>query len=1851
MAPIDTSPASRPAARLIAILSALATLVLVACSPRGAPVGTGDPPPPVPAVAKEGAAPGAAIDFADVVRRIGLRFRPEGDGFRGGQPAYEARVRAGETRFTPRVPSRAGRVARRGEDLVLGAAVVSRAGVVKGGGAVVHERDHRLEIDRGLAVERLENTAEGLEQSFRFAERPRGSGAITVRVPVSGQRYAGATAKGLHFSGEGGLGVRYGAALWIDARGARTPIAVAHREGAIVLTVPAALAESSAYPAVLDPTIGPEIGVDDPIYAAAQGDQTVEAISYGNGQHLVAYNDGSLWVSRVSAAGVVLDPYGILVCATPSTGWRQTALAFDGTSWLIAWIDNRTGALDLYGARISGAGAVLDPNGTRLITATSFNGRVYHSLSYGGGGYVLAYVEQGIPRAQMVSTAAQPVGVPFTLTSGGVTSVTATAAAFNGTNHLVAFAGLDGTSPAIMARRVSPSGFTVGVVLYPTDSGAVPPIALASNGADWLLSYRSSVDEIRVSRVTAAGATPDAITDGVMITPLVTDHARASMLWDGSAYQVYWDSGFDISAARVSTTPAVLASASAIIGEAGDAAAPVVSFDPVNSHTLCAFTDDRLAGTFNGGDGRFTRVSTALAQIDNPSVLLTKGANHETFADVAWNGSSWLVVWLDTRGDDLDVYGARLDATGAMLDPTGIAITTAAGDQNRPVVGSNGSGWLVAWEDGTDNIVASRVSGAGAVLDATPLLLGAGVAPKVAGGGSDYAVVWHDYTTTYMTYARRVSGAGAFLDATPLVVQSGAHWPAVAWNGASWLVPFTLNGSVRARILSAAGVVDPTSIAITFSPPSGGDVTATAMGGQWLLAWNQSTDVRAIRISAAGAKVDASSFIVASATNEQSKPRAANDGTSYWITWQDTRNGSNNDDVYAARVSAAGVVLDPSGIVVANATYDEVAPSIAGGPAGTLLLVYHHLDASPSTDAVRVHGRLITTAAGPGTSCTLGSECTSGFCVDGVCCDSACTGACQACSAAKKGGGTSGVCAAITAGADPDNECAAQATTTCGTSGACNGSGACQLHPAGTSCGADVCSGTQVTPKICDGAGSCVSGAGSDCAPYACASGACKNPCAGDGDCTAGNVCLGGACLPPQSNGATCAAASQCASGFCVDGVCCNAACTGLCQACTTAKKGGGANGTCGAIGAGSDPDNECAAQAQSTCGTSGSCDGSGACGLWPSGTSCGAATCQGSVVKAQECSGAGTCGLAAGGTDCAPFACSAGACKTSCATAADCASGNVCVGGTCVAPQANGATCAAAAECASGFCIDSVCCNAACGGLCQACTTAKKGGGANGTCGAIGAGSDPDNECATQATSTCGTTGTCDGAGACSLHPAGLSCGADVCVGNLATPKICNGSGACVNGTGAACAPYTCSLGACKNPCTTSSHCLSGNVCVSGVCMPPQSNGATCTAASQCASGFCVDSVCCDAACTGTCQACTIAKKGGGANGACGAIGAGTDPDSECAQQAQSTCGTNGSCDGSGACQRWAAGTSCGSSICQGNVVSGQICDGSGACTAPPGGQDCAPFVCAGGACKNPCATTADCVSGHFCNAGACQILGDPGSPCATTAQCKSGFCADGVCCDAACTGTCQACSAAAKGQGLDGACGPVAAGGDPHDSCASAAPSTCGNDGLCDGNGACALFASGTVCTPASCASAVETAEAHCNGQGTCVAGAATPCDAAYGCAGTACATTCTDDSACAAGYHCVGGSCVLDASDAGAGGAGGVGGTGGTTTTTTSSSTTTTTTSTGSGGAGGQGTGGAGGQGTGGAAGHGGAPGHGGDAGVGGGGSVEADGSCGCRAVGATEDTAPVGVAALVALMVGSRRRRRSREERTR
>jgi len=144
-------------------------------------------------------------------------------------------------------------------------------------------------------------------------------------------------------------------------------------------------------------------------------------------------------------------------------------------------------------------------------------------------------------------------------------------------------------------------------------------------------------------------------------------------------------------------------------------------------------------------------------------------------------------------------------------------------------------------------------------------------------------------------------------------------------------------------------------------------------------------------------------------------------------------------------------------------------------------------------------------------------------------------------------------------------------------------------------------------------------------------------------------------------------------------------------------------------------------------------------------------------------------------------------------------------------------------------------------------------------------------------------------------------------------------------------------------------------------------------------------------------------------------------------------------------------------------------------------------------------------------------------GSACTIDGECANGHCIDGLCCDMACSG-CNACSNAQTSK-ADGTCAPVASGKDPHNACADeTVTNQCGNDGTCDGLGACRKVSSSHVCTEGSCSSdgKTYTPGTTCDGLGACTVATPQSC-VPFQCATTGCLKTCTTQADCGAGNYC--------------------------------------------------------------------------------------------------------------------------------
>ncbi len=250
----------------------------------------------------------------------------------------------------------------------------------------------------------------------------------------------------------------------------------------------------------------------------------------------------------------------------------------------------------------------------------------------------------------------------------------------------------------------------------------------------------------------------------------------------------------------------------------------------------------------------------------------------------AANDSVTLFAWTDARsGSGRDVYAARVRHDGTVLDPNGIPVAVTGADEAEPAVSWNGTNWLVAWKRNGGTVLSSRIAVDGEVLDPSGIFISASpfgfLAPAAAGLGGGHLIVWTESDIHSVLYGAIIGSDGSF-EVAPVVLSLGGTpndaAPAVAVNEPTALVAFQTNRNGNADIY-------------------GFRLERSTSGPPALV------------------RVDAADFAISAGPDRETAPAVGARVDGWLVAWEDPRNAGAGIDVYAARVSAAGVVQDPAG--------------------------------------------------------------------------------------------------------------------------------------------------------------------------------------------------------------------------------------------------------------------------------------------------------------------------------------------------------------------------------------------------------------------------------------------------------------------------------------------------------------------------------------------------------------------------------------------------------------------------------------------------------------------------------------------------------------------------------------------------------------------------------------------------------------------------------------------------------------------------------------------------------------------------------------------------------------------------
>ncbi|HEU4928874.1 MAG TPA: hypothetical protein VFU38_03520, partial [Candidatus Krumholzibacteria bacterium] len=372
--------------------------------------------------------------------------------------------------------------------------------------------------------------------------------------------------------------------------------------------------------------------------------------------------------------------------------------------------------------------------------------------------------------------------------------------------------------------------------------------------------------------------------------------------------------------------------------------------------------------------------------------LSTANGYQASAISIADGNGGAIVVWMDLRNGNNDLYAQRVDGAGnALWTLDGVPISTLSSSQTYPCMTTDGAGGaIIAWEDlrngaGNPDIFAQRVNAAGVVQWTANGVSVCAVAlnqfrPAIVSDDAGGAIVaWEDYrsATNADIYTQRINAAGVkqwteggvAIAATPVVqyepviTTDGAHGAIIAWSD------FT-NGhfDIFVQRVDASGVAIWSANGIPFGvAPNSQTLPAIASDGAGgaIVAWQDSRtgsyDIYARRIQANGIPFwgNEGGTPVTTAIGYQLAPVIVGDITNHgaFVAWRDLRNGSGNSDIYVQRMNqVGGRPWSTDGVPVCNAPDDQLEPSIVHDmDLGVILTWYDNRSGETDIYAQRVH--------------------------------------------------------------------------------------------------------------------------------------------------------------------------------------------------------------------------------------------------------------------------------------------------------------------------------------------------------------------------------------------------------------------------------------------------------------------------------------------------------------------------------------------------------------------------------------------------------------------------------------------------------------------------------------------------------------------------------------------------------------------------------------------------------------------------------------------------------------------------------------------------------------------------------
>lgn len=716
-------------------------------------------------------------------------------------------------------------------------------------------------------------------------------------------------------------------------------------------------------------------------FAARGGDQTLVVWTDHRGQSTGFEQSGmDVLGIRLNAAGNPIDAAPFVISA--AGGWQRMPQAtWNGSSWLVTFASQDPTAFyyqsNVRGVRVSSAGAVLDPVPLMLVD----NEQWVRVGGQAGQWLVTWYAPH--PDLYGMALVGRRLGDdgqfldagPITLmdwTYPGASSRVLAAAG----EYLVI--GQDFFGYDYLARRVGFDGQPIGSVYQPIGPD------IGSNGTQYLATWIAGAAsyQLRCSLMSADGVLAKPAGAQIASGPYVPEDISISH--DGANWFVGWDT----------TTPRVArVNGAGLVLDPGGVQVPVgtpptqenygfMVVGNADGGALTTYFDYRVAA-----DANVFCIALSAANVPDSETIVSTGTPNQRTPSFARGPTGQIAVAFlseSTADDRVLVHLLAPDGQPTASEP--IVVAQGAG-LSKPGIAWNGSTYMVAWND--SSVKARRMSPDGSFVDALPIDVMPGFNVDVAALGPNFCVIASKVATNpqYIdVFYRRVDGlTGALLDPSPILVGMSYSYNArIKSDGSRWLATWErhpthddVQSSVQFSFIGADGSHTPEATVASAFTASGGQPDVATSGSRWLFAWranslaNADNSIRGRLMNADGSWAT-DLFSIAQAPGRQLRPVVGWDGTSFVVAWEDQRNQTaffdQRTDVFGARVSETGTVLDPSGFaIVAGPEAETTAGILSHG--GLSFVASARYMPSPDLSSYRIG----LTAVGGATWMDLGS--------------------------------------------------------------------------------------------------------------------------------------------------------------------------------------------------------------------------------------------------------------------------------------------------------------------------------------------------------------------------------------------------------------------------------------------------------------------------------------------------------------------------------------------------------------------------------------------------------------------------------------------------------------------------------------------------------------------------------------------------------------------------------------------------------------------------------------------------------------------------------------------------------------